>query len=87
MYLMQTKPYFTRKESLMTFEALNRAMALKIPVKCRDTFQVPTAIIKRYDSKAAKFFYQVELADTASSRSVTVVPLYDVVDERPPERS
>lgn len=48
---------------------------------------MPTAIIKRYDSKAARFFYQVELADTASSRSVTVVPLYDVVDERAPERT
>lgn len=64
----------------MTFEALNKAIALKVPVKCRDGRRVPTAIIKRYDSKQSKFFYQVELADTATSRSVTIVPLSDVVD-------
>ena len=69
-----------KKGVTMTFEALNKAMALKIPVKCRDGCRVPTAIIKRYDSKQSKFFYQVELADTATSRSVTIVPLSDVVD-------
>lgn len=66
----------------MTFKELNRFIALRQPVKYRSELRIPTAIIKRYDRKAARFFYQVELADAAACHSVTIVPLSDVVDER-----